>query len=217
MSPRTWMRLQDWLLRYRDSVKLVAGPALLLPRQREVVDNPANAARCDSWDGYPADRERLLDFLARHRIGRTVFVSGDEHHRLACEITLQPPGRGPGPDSSVKALSVHSSALYAPFPFANGHPDDLSDKGFTTAAGTQVTMHTTPAPDGDGFAVVQLPAGGCIRATGRKDQARVDQAMEAQTLEDPSREDRSREDQVVVRWIQPDAPDREDRFDLRAR
>jgi hypothetical protein len=117
----------------------------------------------------------------------------------------------------VKALSVHSSALYAPFPFANGHPDDLSDKGFTTAAGTQVTMHTTPAPAGDGFAVVQLPAGGCIRATGRKDQARVDQAMEAQTLEDPSREDRSREDQVVVRWIQPDAPDREDRFDLRAR
>ena len=197
MSPRTWMRLQDWLLRHRDAVKLVAGPALLLPRRRKVVDDPANSARGDSWDGYPADRERLLDFLARHRIGRTVFVSGDEHHRLACEITLQARGAG----ASVKALSVHSSALYAPFPFANGHPHDLSDEGFRTAAGTQVTMHTTWAPAGDGFAVLQLPAGAGLGPAVRGGDGEVQR----------------QDDQVVVRWIQPDSPDREDSFDLPAR
>jgi hypothetical protein len=153
IGPRTWMRLEHWLLRHRHAVKIIASPALLLPRRREVIDEPANAARCDAWDGFPASRDRLLDFLARHRIGHTVFVSGDEHHSMACDITLQ----ARGGDAPVKALSVHSSALYAPYPFANGHRRELSDAGFTTTGGTLVTLQTTFAPAGNGFAVLTLP------------------------------------------------------------
>ncbi len=130
---------------------------MLLPRRREVVDEPTAAARCDGWDGYPTSRDRLMDLLARRRIGQTLFVSGDEHHSLACKITLRAAGDHA---CGVTAWSVHSSALYAPFPFANGKPSELSDASFLTRRGTAVSMVTTPAPPGDGFGVLTLPNDG---------------------------------------------------------
>jgi hypothetical protein len=59
----------------------------------------------------------------------------------------------------VKLTSVHSSSLYAPLPFANGHPADLSDESFVTAGGTRVSMKTCYAPPGDGWARVSLIPG----------------------------------------------------------
>ena len=157
ISAHAWMRLESWLLRHRDTLKIVACPSMLLPRRREVVDEPTAAARCDGWDGYPTSRDRLMDLLARRRIGQTLFVSGDEHHSLACKITLRAAGYHA---CGVTALSVHSSALYAPFPFANGKPSELSDASFLTRRGTAVSMVTTPAPPGDGFGVLTLPNDG---------------------------------------------------------
>jgi hypothetical protein len=58
-----------------------------------------------------------------------------------------------------RLTSVHSSALYAPLPFANGHPADLSDQAFVTVGGTRVTMRTRCAPPGDGWARVSLTPG----------------------------------------------------------
>ena len=201
LSRRTWWRLEAWLLRHRHALKIVATPALLLPRRREVARDPSAAIRSDSWDGFPASLERLLDFMARHRIGRTVFLSGDEHHAMRCDITLQAPARPAGQvradrcalpaESSgssghsgsaesrgwarsdqptpppVHLLSLHSSALYAPFPFANGRPADVSDTPFTTRHGTRVSLHTTPAPPGDGFAIVTAdPEATALEAVG---------------------------------------------------
>ena len=131
---------------------------MLLPRRAEVARDAAAAGRSDAWDGYPASLDRLLDFIARKQIRHTVFVSGDEHHALVCEVTLTPAHRRGRPLQPVRLLSVHSSALYAPFPFANGHPADLSDAGFTTAGGTDVLLKTTAAPPGPGWAQLSLPA-----------------------------------------------------------
>jgi alkaline phosphatase D len=33
----------------------------------------------DSWDGYVADRQRVLDFLAQQRLTNTVVITGDSH------------------------------------------------------------------------------------------------------------------------------------------
>ena len=59
----------------------------------------------------------------------------------------------------VRLTSVHSSALYAPLPFANGHPADLSDQAIVTVGGTRVTLRTRCAPPGDGWARVSLTPG----------------------------------------------------------
>ncbi|MFT4085939.1 MAG: alkaline phosphatase D family protein [Gordonia sp. (in: high G+C Gram-positive bacteria)] len=40
----------------------------------------------DAWDGYPADRKRLLDAIDRSGKHNTVFITGDIHMSWACEI-----------------------------------------------------------------------------------------------------------------------------------
>ncbi len=50
-----------------------------LPRDGGVV-NP------DQWDGYTADRRRLLDTIAGNGIRDTVFLTGDIHSSWACDI-----------------------------------------------------------------------------------------------------------------------------------
>jgi choline dehydrogenase-like flavoprotein len=157
--PGQFQTLEDWLRQYRDVPKVVATPSLLLPRRAEVVVDPANAPRSDAWDGYPASLHRLLDFLLREQIQHTVFVSGDEHHALVCEVTLAPAAQMSAGLHAIRLTSVHSSALYAPFPFANGHPADLSDDPFVTPGGTRVTLKTRFAPPGDGWSRVSLTPG----------------------------------------------------------
>ena len=139
--------------------KVVATPSLLLPRRAEVVADPTATPRSDAWDGYHDSLHRLLDFMLREQIQHTVFLSGDEHHALVCEVTLEPATPAPAGPSAVRLTSVHSSALYAPFPFANGHPSDLSAETFVTPGGTRVTMKTRFAPPGDGWTRISLTPG----------------------------------------------------------
>jgi choline dehydrogenase-like flavoprotein len=150
--------LATWLLAHRDSVKFVASPSLLLPPRRATARELAQPNRRgehlvnDGWDGYPATTSWLLAFLAAHHIGRTVFLSGDEHHALWCEAHLQPPNGG----AATQVVSIHGSALYAPLPFANGLPQDLMDCGGVTIGTVQVTMDVGFAPPGDGYVRVGL-------------------------------------------------------------
>ncbi len=161
-TPGQFEQLEDWLLQHKDEAKVVATPSLLLPRRAEGVQDRSATGCSDAWDGYPTSLDRLLDFLMRHQIQHTAFLSGDEHHALVCEATLAPPPIRQDRWKEVRLTSVHSSALYAPLPFANGHPADLSDQAFVTAGGTRVTMRTRCAPPGDGWARVSLtPGSGC--------------------------------------------------------
>jgi len=40
---------------------------------------PGRRAWTDSWDGYPAARKRLLDFLSDRRVANPVTIGGDIH------------------------------------------------------------------------------------------------------------------------------------------
>jgi cholesterol oxidase len=146
LADTQWAALERWLLAHREAVKFVASPALLLPRHRRVAEDAGAAAADDGWGGYPASLHRLLDFIARHQVRRTVFLSGDEHHSLLAQAWLQPAG--------VKLVSVHASALYAPYPFANGRPRDLAARETIVPPRpfhAQARVDTTFAPPGDGF------------------------------------------------------------------
>jgi cholesterol oxidase len=142
--------LKCWLLKHRDEVKFVATPSIFLPRRRETAAQAADATRSDAWDGYPASLSWLLQFIAKAKIRHTVFVSGDEHHSLFAQAWLGAPG------DAVKLVSVHSSALYAPFPFANGRQSALMPNEETTAYGVPCKVVTTWAAPGDGFAVLEV-------------------------------------------------------------
>lgn len=101
------------------TLHVVASSAMLLPERRVTVSGTQGHQHSDGWDGFPASLYQLFDFMVTQQIQRTVFVSGDEHHSLFARITVRRDGR------EVHMVSVHSSALYAPMPFANGHPDEF--------------------------------------------------------------------------------------------
>jgi cholesterol oxidase len=164
-------RLKDWLLLKKEQVKFIATPSMFLPRQRVAASGDAHPddghLHSDGWDGYPEDLHHLLDFMRKERIGKTVFLSGDEHHSSVSVIELsaaanddvgctsegQPPQ---GDRLPIKILSVHSSALYAPFPFANGRASDQTNAVFTTRSGGTDVHIDTQYSSGDGFALIKV-------------------------------------------------------------
>jgi len=63
----------------------------------------------------------VLGFIAKNTIGQVVFLSGDEHCGCHTEIEL----RDQNNKFLTRAHSLHTTAAYAPFPFANAPATDL--------------------------------------------------------------------------------------------
>ncbi len=57
----------------------------------------------DAWDGYPAERERILTALQQNGVDNTVVVTGDIHTTWASDLPVQPFG---GYDPATGAGSV---------------------------------------------------------------------------------------------------------------
>ena len=155
MSMGQMKYLLDWLRRQPpDTPKIIASPAILLPRHaRAVTPGEAISVRAlhsDGWDGYPRSLYEILAHIAREQIPNVVFVSGDEHLSCVARIVLKAPDRDP-----VVVHSVHCSPLFAPFPFANSLRADLmADEEFhfpTSEDRGRVTsnVETEFAPLGD--------------------------------------------------------------------
>lgn len=55
----------------------------------------------DQWDGYPAERKRVLDYIMQNNINNVVFVTGDIHTSWGNDI--------PHPDSTYVLATGHGS------------------------------------------------------------------------------------------------------------
>jgi len=174
MSETQFKKLLCWLSEQDlDVPKFIASPAILLPRHLRAVQHghPASALRSDAWDGYPYSLHRVLGYIATRRIRNVVFLSGDEHLSCVARASITPNGS----NQPVDILSIHSSALHAPFPFANAItedfavPDEFSfsvspqhisceangGPGFDWGGAYSCKVETDFAPPGDGFAVLR--------------------------------------------------------------
>ncbi|MCX7275323.1 MAG: alkaline phosphatase D family protein [Burkholderiales bacterium] len=148
-----WFALRDWLLKHRNTLKFVAMSSVLLARRRRTADCLSEeGASSDAWDGFPESLKRLIEFLYFNRITNTVFLSGDEHHSFYSEAIVS----SANDPYRLKILSVHSSALYAPFPFANGRPTDFLAHDDYPVGLCSLAVSTTLAPPGDGYAVIDV-------------------------------------------------------------
>jgi hypothetical protein len=168
MSRCQFVRLLQWLAKQHrdrpDVPKFIATPSIFLPRHLRAIrrGQPVSALRADGWDGYPYSFHRLLAFIARRRIGRVVFLSGDEHLACVARATITPCGGAP-----VVIHSVHCSPLFAPFPFANSQRAELAaNETFTfVPAGAarrefECSVATRFGDPGDGFALLSLRRAG---------------------------------------------------------
>lgn len=139
------------------SPKFVASPASFLPRHRRATqnDHPASALRSDAWDGYPGCFVDLLTFIASDAIENVIFLSGDEHVSFAVKgvITQKKSGR------KTQIYSIHSSGLYAPFPFANSMGEGLLWQDSFEFDDFRCDVSPLCLAPGDGFALLQVREG----------------------------------------------------------
>lgn len=116
------MALCEWLESNRDKgPKFVLTSSTLLPRRLDVSADPFRGLQADGWDGYPRTFCWLLGHICEKQIDGVVFLSGDAHIPFFTKATIS--------DEDGKSCvihSIHSSAFYAPYPFANSHRDDFA-------------------------------------------------------------------------------------------
>jgi alkaline phosphatase D len=87
--------LQGRLQSSRAAWKVIGGQSLIMPNR--VHDG--QYARYDSWQGYPQEREHLLNHIAGNGIKDVVFLSGDVHTFVAGDVRTQ---MGAGPSVAVE-------------------------------------------------------------------------------------------------------------------
>ena len=157
MSGEQQYALYKWLEEHKNSNRplLIATGSMLLPRRHDTTH--ISPLRSDCWDGYPSSLHHILLHIASHQINNVIFLSGDEHLSCVAKITIH------GPNGYTHIHSIHSSALYAPMPFANTNKKELlADDHFIlcnednnkTAYQCYVTAEF-PAT-GDGFTLIKI-------------------------------------------------------------
>ena len=160
-------RLNAWLSEAPQRPAFFVSPSMLLPRRRRSAEQARAALSSDAWDGYPGSLHALLAKICQLGRSNLVFLSGDEHLSCVVEATITDLRQD---KRQVKLHSVHSSGLYAPYPFANSVPEEFAlpdDWEFADPADPasryrcQVRLCQAWAP-GDGFALLRLapPADG---------------------------------------------------------
>ena len=170
MRPAWFTHLTDWLAQRHAAdpaaPKFIMTPSILAPGRIDAATfaGDARCLRYDGWAGYPASLRRLLAFIADHAIGNVVLLSGDEH--ISCDAVLRIASPGM---AQVEIRAIHSSALYAPFPFANSCKADMADTAYAFSFASPADVERVYACNvrteyvpGDGYALVsvQRAAGG---------------------------------------------------------
>ncbi|SEK76635.1 PhoD-like phosphatase [Roseateles sp. YR242] len=165
---RLWSQAQRdafsaWLGRSLGRPRFLLCGSLPLPRRRTTAEHAASCLRSDAWDGYPHSLHELLREIWRQRANGLVFLSGDEHRSgwISAEIS---PVDGGGADETVQLHSIHSSALYAPWPFAVTAVEELAAPEvfeFDGPQGRRLRCQVSAWQDhpGDGFAVMTVKDG----------------------------------------------------------
>lgn len=142
----------------RNLVKFVLTPVPILPPERFPTGGgplaQAERLRSDTWSGFPASTRALLRGIFEADIRRVVFLSGDSHLSSVTSFTLG------GSTAGHAVVSIVSSGLYAPWPFANQRPDELQLQGLvdigTPADGLAGTMQLHAMSSADGYAIVRV-------------------------------------------------------------
>lgn len=121
LGPEQWHDLEHWLdAQDRTAPKFIVSPSVVAPWSNASRGSSANAVRSDAWDGFPHSLNHLFGTLARGGHQNVVFISGDYHCSMVCDLEI---GAG---DNTVRAWSIVSSGLYAPYPFVNGSPAEFA-------------------------------------------------------------------------------------------
>jgi cholesterol oxidase len=139
-----WTLLESWLLAEQGKgahPKFIVTGSVVAPGIAQGTDTPP-PRDIDSWQLVPAERKRLLTFIANRGIANVVFLSGDYHCSASATITFS--------HSAVKAYCLVTPPLHAPLRFANVNATEvLAHEDVALDAG--IAQVSARAWNGDGW------------------------------------------------------------------
>ncbi len=135
-------------------------PAWLLGPLAQLIGVPQNgyAVNADQWDGYNADRERLVDALRAAGTRDVVFVTGDIHTSWANELTTRDTGPARPAAAEFVVPSVTSDNINDFLGIPPGGP--LSRLAATLIRTTNPHVRWVET-DGHGFGVLDVTTSRC--------------------------------------------------------
>lgn len=153
--------LEKWLCskKHDDKPKFIVSPAMPFPRTQVVAQtqNLSAAVQSDGWDGYPHSLQRIVKYIAKNKIQNIIFLSGDAHLSLVSEIVIS------HDKTDINLLSIHSSGMYSPYPFANARKEDFAlNEDFLLSDKSEKSIHIcvkTGEEDidpGNGFSIIEV-------------------------------------------------------------
>ncbi|GIF17319.1 alkaline phosphatase/alkaline phosphatase D [Actinoplanes tereljensis] len=133
-------------------------PAWLLGPLGELIGVPQNGLvlNGDQWDGYNADRERLVDTLRAHATKDIVFITGDIHTSWANELTTKDTGTANPAAAEFVVPSLTSDNVNDFLGTSPGGPLSLAAAALIRATNPHVKWVET---DGHGYGVLDITAG----------------------------------------------------------
>jgi alkaline phosphatase/alkaline phosphatase D len=135
-------------------------PAWLLGPLAELLGIPSNGIVLipDQWDGYNADRERLVDALRAARTEDVVFLTGDIHTSWANELTTRDTGPANPAAAEFVVPSVTSDNIDDFLGTPTGGPLSLLAAELIRATNPHVKWVEV---DGHGFGVLDVTPSRC--------------------------------------------------------
>ncbi|GIF08125.1 alkaline phosphatase D family protein [Actinoplanes siamensis] len=139
---------------------VLALPAWLLGPLGALIGVPQNGVvlNADQWDGYNADRERLVDTLRAHRTQDVVFLTGDIHTSWANELTTKDTGAADPAAAEFVVPSLTSDNIDDFLGTGPGGPLSLLAASLIKATNPHVKWVET---DGHGFGVLEVTRSRC--------------------------------------------------------
>lgn len=61
-----------------------------VPSYEVVIGNPGGVLNPNSWDGFPLERQRVLQFIDSNNIDNVVMISGDMHVSMSADLPYEP-------------------------------------------------------------------------------------------------------------------------------
>ena len=110
-SSRTMLGVAQraWLLSSLDSSKakwkVIGNQVIFSPLYGRHIHSRAESLLLDIWNGYPAERLKITQFLRENQINNTLFITGDFHSSLVFEVPVDDwnyPLTATGPDYEVE-------------------------------------------------------------------------------------------------------------------
>ena len=158
--------LGQWLheiaARWPHAPKFIVSGSVFAPGLVEWDGLPAGRVRGDSWQGFARERAAVARSVVQAGADHVVFLSGDYHCAAAGVIDWAPSGADGSP--GLRAWSIVTPPLYAPFPFANSRAEAvLSEESIrapSPVAGPVLGRCHARAYDRAGFAIVTVSHGG---------------------------------------------------------